>query len=84
MNQICDVGMPEHMGRNLKIQTVNHMAIVSCFFPKFRVKHILFIFSIYRLASYSWFCSSSHNVLPKLLELCIGQWLSIPIGNHIV
>ena len=29
VNQIGDVGMPEHMGRNLEVQAVNHMAFVG-------------------------------------------------------
>ncbi len=33
MDQICDVGMPEHMGCNIEIQAVNYMTIVSSLFP---------------------------------------------------
>ena len=34
MNEVGNVGMPQLMWSNLKIQAVNHLAIMSCLFSK--------------------------------------------------
>lgn len=47
MNQICDVGMPEHMGRDIKIQTVNHLAIMGRLFSKNRLDCMFYTLTIF-------------------------------------
>ena len=79
MNEVGDVGMPQLMWSNLKIQAVNHLAIMSCLFSKNRGNRMFYTLSIFVPIIRPFLNGSGNNILPEPLKLCVRQRFAIPV-----
>ena len=84
MNEVGNVGMPQLMWRNFKIQAVNHLAIMGRLFSKNRRDRMFYTLSIFVPVINPFLCRSGNNILPEPLKLRVRQRFTIPICNHIL
>ena len=76
--------MSQLMGCYLKIQAVNHFPVVSGLFSQNRSNRMPDSFSIFIPVITPLLNCPGNDVLPKSLELCVGQWFAILIWNNIL
>lgn len=71
MDKVGDVGMPQLMWRNLKIQAISNFTVMSRLFSKDRRNRVFYTLSIFVSVINPFLCRSGNNILPEPLKLCV-------------
>ena len=83
MDQIGDVGVPELVGCDMEIKTVDNTAVVCSFFSQNRGNSMDDFLAVFISGVGSLFDGACKNILPDPFELSARECIAIPICHNI-
>ena len=79
IDEICNIGVPQHVGRDLEIQTVDHFAVVGRRLSENRRDRAFELLTVDVTGIAALLGGSCHDILPDALELGVGERAALAV-----
>ena len=84
MDQVGDLGMPQLVRRDLKVEGVHDAAVMPCLLSQLRMDGTFGPLPVLIVIIAPFLCSPGDDERPEPLKLCVGQRVPVPVRDDIV